>query len=269
LRTIGGTSRENWVYGDYSFAGVPGLLNLSGGSTGRGWVGSYNYRCQPSMIPGAYIADDQRDSYKGRGQKGYIPYVRPRLQWGTGNVATPGPGLGAMNPLFQSSKQLGDRALMSDSFNRWLEGASDLTGQKNNAEGMACHQEGYNVLYGDGSAQWFGDPQRKIIYWPCHNGPWPNGGSPIQPMGVGDESWEMASGRNEGGRAGYCEAGYWTPGGLSGNYWHADRNIYQWYPYQNGARTGYGSYAGQAIWHEFDVARGIDLPTKGTGPYYW
>ena len=32
--------------------------------------------------------------------------------------------------------------------------------------GIYAHRDGYNVLYGDWHAQWYGDPQQRIIYWP-------------------------------------------------------------------------------------------------------
>ena len=27
------------------------------------------------------------------------------------------------------------------------------------------HKDGYNVLYGDWSAKWYGDPQQRLIWW--------------------------------------------------------------------------------------------------------
>jgi hypothetical protein len=31
-------------------------------------------------------------------------------------------------------------------------------------DGIYGHRDGYNVLYGDWSARWFGDPQQKLIW---------------------------------------------------------------------------------------------------------
>ena len=31
--------------------------------------------------------------------------------------------------------------------------------------GIYGHREGYNTLYGDGHAAWYGDPQQRIIWW--------------------------------------------------------------------------------------------------------
>lgn len=39
-------------------------------------------------------------------------------------------------------------------------------------QGYFAHRDGYNVLYGDWSASWYGDPQERIMWWPD-----PQGGS--------------------------------------------------------------------------------------------
>jgi len=35
--------------------------------------------------------------------------------------------------------------------------------------GLYAHREGYNVLYGYGSAKWYGDPQQRIMLWGPEN----------------------------------------------------------------------------------------------------
>ena len=32
-------------------------------------------------------------------------------------------------------------------------------------DGMDAHRDGYNALYGDGHAAWYGDPQQRLIWW--------------------------------------------------------------------------------------------------------
>ncbi len=34
--------------------------------------------------------------------------------------------------------------------------------------GTYAHREGYNVLYGDWSAKWYGDPEQRIMWWPVN-----------------------------------------------------------------------------------------------------
>jgi len=62
--------------------------------------------------------------------------------------------------MFKTQKLLRTRALVSDSF-------SQPNGNYWSA-GMAAyhHTDGYNVLYGDWSATWHGDPQQNIMWWP-------------------------------------------------------------------------------------------------------
>ena len=36
--------------------------------------------------------------------------------------------------------------------------------------GQYAHRDGYNVLYGDWSAKWYGDPQRRLMWWECSTG---------------------------------------------------------------------------------------------------
>ena len=77
-------------------------------------------------------------------------------------------------PIFKTQKQLGGRALISDCWGRsnWHDNgtglASDADG-KEPGEGNWVHGDGYNVLYGDWHAKWYGDPQKKLMWWQVHN----------------------------------------------------------------------------------------------------
>jgi len=69
-------------------------------------------------------------------------------------------------PVFKTPKALGGRAIVSDSFSRpdyFANGSTPDTSRP----GMAAyaHREGYSVLYGDGSARWYGDPQQRIMWF--------------------------------------------------------------------------------------------------------
>lgn len=65
-------------------------------------------------------------------------------------------------PPFKTARQLASRAVVSDSFIK----GHNYRGVPDPGFGMDCHQDGYNVLYGDFSLKWYGDPQRQIIWWP-------------------------------------------------------------------------------------------------------
>jgi len=65
-------------------------------------------------------------------------------------------------PIFKTQKQLGGRAIVSDSFSRiaypaWKEPGPGM--------GWYAHRSGYNVLYGDWHAKWYGDPEFRIMWW--------------------------------------------------------------------------------------------------------
>ena len=71
-------------------------------------------------------------------------------------------------PSFKTERQHAGRALISDTFNRV--GSAGVGDPATNDRwkpgcGLEGHREGYNVLFGDGHAEWYGDPQQQIIYW--------------------------------------------------------------------------------------------------------
>ena len=66
-------------------------------------------------------------------------------------------------PPFKTQKLLGNRAIVSDGFYQTYRADYDYHMY---GFGMVAHREGYNVLYGDWHAKWYGDPQQRIIWWP-------------------------------------------------------------------------------------------------------
>ena len=85
-----------------------------------------------------------------------LPGTRPKARFLLGGQA------------FPTQRALGGRALLSDTFEKAVDdaGRHDVWERSSRvAAGNQCHQDGYNVLYGDGHAAWFGDPQRKIAWW--------------------------------------------------------------------------------------------------------
>jgi len=80
-------------------------------------------------------------------------------------------------PAFKTQKLLGGRSLVADTFSwhnpdqRYLrveDGGNDFYGTGYSMKpgyGIYAHRDGYNVLYGDWSAKWYGDPRKRIL-WP-------------------------------------------------------------------------------------------------------
>ena len=73
-------------------------------------------------------------------------------------------------PAFKTQKTLGGRAIVADSFGRGNEYYKHIEYYDNYREllghGWYAHREGYNVLYGDWHAKWYGDPKERFIWWP-------------------------------------------------------------------------------------------------------
>jgi prepilin-type N-terminal cleavage/methylation domain-containing protein len=102
----------------------------------------YLYRCPPQFI------------YRSAGSSGYwrgtqpVLFTRPLI-----------PGEAACPP-FKTQRLLGSRALVSDRWDKAPSLASSAQGW-----GKDAHVAGYNVVYGDGHAAWYGDPQGRLLYW--------------------------------------------------------------------------------------------------------
>lgn len=73
-----------------------------------------------------------------------------------------------LGPLFKTQKILGGRAIISDAFGKNradCDPSLSLPGKPFPGPGQFAHREGYNVLYGDWHAKWYGDPQERYIWW--------------------------------------------------------------------------------------------------------
>ena len=77
-----------------------------------------------------------------------LPYAQPDrvIQYG--------------EPAFKTQKQLAGRAVVSEA---WCKNPAEPLKP---GEGRFGYRDGYNVLYGDSSVSWFGDPQQRIQFWP-------------------------------------------------------------------------------------------------------
>ncbi len=73
-------------------------------------------------------------------------------------------------PPFQTQKLLGGRAVLSDSFSKNTKWGPANACTPFAGMGQYAHRDGYNVLYGDWSARWYGDPQQRIMWWESMTG---------------------------------------------------------------------------------------------------
>jgi len=243
LQRIGGFDAKSIMFGDYSEIGPwESTGNWQGDFTGRAVLGDYYYRGNP-IYTGFGVWPDTSEPYREEGNEVTIGFTKPGV---TARVGT---------PAFKTQKLLGGRAIVSDAFGKnkpgfaWVwhtaYGPYDLSWFINEpGHGYWAHRDGYNVLYGDYSVKWYGDPNQKIMYsewWDSwHNNAWNSTSYPA--------TWNCWA-NYIGGTANSCVYSYpWTqndrwdsqPAGLSrsnGDYW---------------------TYDTATIWHIFDLAYGID-----------
>ena len=226
LQRAGGFDAKSLMYGDWSW-----LKPLSWKATTANDVDSrlsalrvvlshYNYRCLPTS-PNNYI-----DPW---GQRVRVLYTKPDRIVEVGE------------PVFKTQKQLGGRALISDTFGR----DSNLTYREPTTpgEGAYAHRDGYNVLYGDWSAKWYGDPQERLAWWACKAY---NGAAPT--------SYYYSSTCNTLGDIEYDPN--FGPSGYS-----------RWLP-PLGDKY-YVTEGPTLVWHLLDTAAGIDVGVDESGVRPW
>ena len=225
-RDAGGFTAEILHYGDWRKDRYGSYLNLI--------QSHYYYRNIPTafMNPwhahrtfGDFTYPSSRDRYYG------IPGIKPKLTVSVGQ------------PYFRSLRALGSRAIVADCFgkgtswdgldqNKWWQSSSpdyiygntDLSLSRQVAGfGVKGHRDGYNILYGGGEAKWYGDPQQKII--------WHEMGRNIV-MGPGIYGF-------------HSNWFYGSPG---------------WMSMAGNVDNTYFKNTPMAVWHEMDVANGVDVP---------
>ena len=126
---------------------------------------------------------------------------------------------------FKTQKLLGGRSLVSDSFS-----APDHIYATYGIPFAGCawyaHRDGYNVLYGDWSAKWYGDPQSRIMwYLPDFTG-----------ITDANAAWYMNPLLSNG--------------------------ITRWWEYADGTGRGINCGGAQDIWHVFDTAGKVDVDAQ-------
>jgi len=178
LQRIGGFDAESLSHGDYTWmeywsaAGVSHGVNVQSDYnyrnvpffiTGKGTDGD---RVNPVLVGGDAIPNQWGIPHPDAGPVVYdigLQYTKPLT------ITTPG------GPLFKTQKMLGGRAIVSDSFSKPSHHSS-MSDSVRVGMGYYAHRDGYNVLYGDWSAKWYGDPEGRLMWW-LYDGPFYFGGA--------------------------------------------------------------------------------------------
>ena len=208
----GGYDAATLHYGNWDYAGCFG-------STTMAVLSHYAYRNVPLSVMNPWcVWEEQRMS---------IPGTRPGVRY---SVA---------NPFFRTARLLSGRAIASDAFSkggwfdatgrdvRGLDGQALSVGRTIAGMGLMGHRDGYNVLYGDAHARWYGDPQQHVIW--------------------------HTQGTDTATAVGY----YVNMFAFNKYYGHLLR-----YPYLysgNDIESNYTKNLPLSVWHEFDAASGVDV----------
>jgi len=162
LRQAGGFDRQSLSHGDWTWLKVFDWEDYEGVRAPHRVVqGTYAYRNVPCNVEiSAYdraraIALDSNA----------VPYT-PVCIGMTKPAVKVYPGC----PPFKTEKILGGRAIVADTFSIGFcyQDEPNATSPDGAYPGYGWyhHKDGYNVLYGDWSARWYGDPQQRFIWWP-------------------------------------------------------------------------------------------------------
>ena len=209
-----GYDKSRVLFSDYAYRGMPITVQAMLGGYGPPYVDAYGETWSPNEL----------DPVRVGGSK---PYALTNV--------------GA--PTFKTQKFLGGRAIVADSFGRGHDGLYDASVPADMplGDGWYAHKEGYNVLYGDWHAKWYGDPQERFIWR-----------SNLDPSDMFSTSTSYSKNILIQCNTQGTGLGWWRM--ADGSRWHS-----YW---GRGWRTGWYDdlkECGAGAWHEIDVDAGIDV----------
>ena len=158
LQRAGGFDAESLTHGYWAWLSSFGWTSSSYynyGGFSRGVLSNYNYRLVPSEV-------DDQDYSAGDRVHMAAPDAGRMLGVSPNRIVQDG------EPPFKTQKQLGGRAIAADTFHRALQRGINGNGKWWPGIGKYAHREGYNVLYGDWHAEWYGDEEQVFLWWPGH-----------------------------------------------------------------------------------------------------
>ena len=224
-KTAGGFDAKTLLYGDWSAKRWAEDGTGYFGDYQRAVLCHYNYR----NIPVGHFMHRWNDVNSGLP---VIGYTSPQIRFYPAS------------PYFPSVKILAGRAIVSDTWTRGVErDALGMNRRLYNGQyvdasraytgmGVKAHVDAYNTLYGDGHVKMYGDLERKFAY--CLEA---------------EYTKKVQCGWNVGTNIEYNSA-Y--------RYYTWDFPDVNWWPSQTPDSTTFRATA-RALWHELDVAAGIDV----------
>ena len=164
LQQAGGFDGKTLTHGNWQqvFSGGQDFTTMNGYV--RGVFSDYNYRLVPSNLGGC-INGSLCDTKMGFGLWTTLYCATVSEPWVYMGFVTPKLKINAGCPTFKTQKQLGARAIVSDSFSREILSSDRPENIAAPGMGWYAHRQGYNVLYGDWSAKWIGDPDDTYMWF--------------------------------------------------------------------------------------------------------
>ena len=215
LQRAGGFDAKTLSHGNWEYNHHGG--KIAGWEEGYGMYhlaiqANYNYRNMPVVLG---LGNLQYPS-----NFAYLMNTKPVHQFEVGTA------------MFKTQKLLGGRALVTDSFSQF-DGRNYpgyLCDLPVPGKGKYAHRDGYNVLFGDWSARWYGDPQREILWMPQDS--WKDPAYDIYSAGDRNTNMVMSASQHVG--------------------------VYRWTEFADGSGKSMDHRCNADIWHIFDVSNGID-----------
>jgi len=171
-------------------------------------------------------------------------------------------------PPFKTQKELGGRAIVSDSFSKTEEIPPGMWGPQYETrvagDAVYAHTQGHHVLYGDWSARWVGDPKQSITWrdtqWSADDQGQRDNGHPNLYNTTLTDTYDYNAGPKT-----YSMIGTW------------DSPIYGWTDpfsppdtiYTAMVHTRYRERASHSVFHQFDVSNQIDVVPDGLHYPIW
>jgi len=161
MKSLGGWEPRALTHGDYR--------NVAEVYESRGIGCSYSYRNTAVKFTADF------GSHANQTTAGLHAWSDGATAFYAGAGYTPPPHIVKLEnvaPAFKTQRTLGDKAIVADRSQKPAKSGSDNSspqpyygGALFPGDGVWGHRDGYNVLYGDGHAAWFGDPQQQMIWF--------------------------------------------------------------------------------------------------------
>ena len=215
----GGFDAKSIMYGDFSWLGC---FNNSVDRS-RAIFSDYAYRNGPTMLSGVFTHVDTASNYIGKALEVGVMGTRPMVRTTIGA------------PAFKTQRILAGRAIVADSFGREHRYSDAKTGTLFDVgDGWHGHRDGYNVLYGDWHAKWYGDPQQRFMWWPID--------------GLAKNTYQAQA--YKAGSTATHGLSWWRCLEPGWGHWY-----WNWYIYTADVPEVSGAYA----WHQLDADAGVDV----------